>query len=42
MTVNPDTTVDVKVGGQALVTGNTAYAVTVTGSADLAGAARTR
>ena len=39
VTVNPDTTVDVKVGGQALVAGNTAYAVTVSGSADLAGAA---
>jgi flagellar hook-associated protein 1 FlgK len=39
VTVNADTTVDVKVGGQALVSGNTAYTVTVSGSPDLAGAA---
>jgi flagellar hook-associated protein 1 len=38
VTVNQDSTVDVKVGGQPLVAGNTSYAVTVTGSADLAGA----
>ncbi len=38
VTINADTTVDVKVGGQDLVTGNTAHAVSVSGSADLAGA----
>jgi flagellar hook-associated protein 1 len=39
ITIHEDTTVDVTVAGQALVTGSTASAVTVTGSADLAGAA---
>ncbi len=38
VTLNADTTVDVKVAGQALVAGNTAYSVSVSGSADLAGA----
>ena len=38
VTVNPDSTVDVQLGGQALVTGNTATLVTVSGAADLAGA----
>jgi len=38
VTVNDDTTVDVKVAGQALVTGNTAGTVSVTGSTTLAGA----
>ena len=39
VTTNPDTTVDVKVNGVALVTGNSANTVTVTGSPTLAGAA---
>ncbi len=39
VSINADTTVDVTVAGQDLVKGNNAYAVAVTGSADLAGAA---
>jgi len=39
VTINSDTTVDVTVAGQQLVSGNTAYAVTASGSADLAGSA---
>jgi flagellar hook-associated protein 1 FlgK len=38
VTVNPDTTVTVTMGGQSLVNGNTAATVTVSGSTDLAGA----
>jgi flagellar hook-associated protein 1 len=38
VTVNEDTTVDVRVEGQVLVAGNAATPVTVSGSADLAGA----
>lgn len=38
ITINADTTVDVTVAGQALVTGNVAAAVTVTGATDLADA----
>ena len=38
VTVNVDTTVDVRVGGQVLVTGNNAYPMTVTGATDLADA----
>ena len=38
VTVNQDSTVDVQVGGQSLVSGNTANAVSVTGSATLSGA----
>jgi flagellar hook-associated protein 1 len=37
VTINSDTTVDVSVAGQQLVTGNTANAVTASGSTDLAG-----
>ncbi len=38
ITINQDSTVDVAVAGQALVTGNMSAAVTVTGASDLAGA----
>ena len=38
ITINQDSTVDVTVAGQALVTGNVAATVTVTGAADLADA----
>ncbi len=37
VTVNDDTTVDVKVGGQQLVSGNDATAMKVSGAADLSG-----
>jgi flagellar hook-associated protein 1 FlgK len=39
VTVNADTTVDISVAGQQLVSGNNAYAVTASGSTDLAGSA---